>query len=161
MAREAVFIIGGDQATRDAFAFLFDTHGLATRDFASPAEFLATYVPGTPGCLLFVEGVAANGLAHLSALRDRGVALAAVVVAEVPTPALHDSAASLDAVLIDALDIAYLTPAVEQALTRSPSPRIKGPNRADRPLQDDNRGRNKRRCSASLTARLGYIGVFA
>lgn len=47
-----VFIVDDDKAMRDALQWLIQSVQLAVRTFASAEEFLETYDPAAPGCLL-------------------------------------------------------------------------------------------------------------
>jgi len=50
--RPCVFIVDDDDAVRDSLGLVMETAGLACQTFESAEHFLATYCPGTPGCLL-------------------------------------------------------------------------------------------------------------
>lgn len=47
-----VFVVDDDQAMRDSLRFLITSDGLAVECFASAEEFLDSYTPGRPGCLV-------------------------------------------------------------------------------------------------------------
>jgi len=47
-----VFVVDDDQAMRDSLRFLITSDGLAVECFASAEEFLDSYSPGRPGCLV-------------------------------------------------------------------------------------------------------------
>jgi FixJ family two-component response regulator len=47
-----IFIVDDDHAVRDALGLIMETAGLAYRAFESAEQFLQTYCPGQPGCLL-------------------------------------------------------------------------------------------------------------
>lgn len=51
-ADPTVFIVDDDEAVRDALGLLLRSVGLASEAHASGDEFLATFDPGRPGCLL-------------------------------------------------------------------------------------------------------------
>jgi len=118
VAQAVVFIIGEEQVTRDALAFLLGTHGLTVRQFTNPAEALSAHIPRLAGCVLLAQETAADGLISLAMLRREGVSLPAVLMAETPTRVLHDRAAELDATVVDVLCVPVLVHAVEQALDR-------------------------------------------
>ncbi len=47
-----VFIVDDDDAVRDGLAMVMDTVGLAYQTFDNALDFLQSYKPGTPGCLV-------------------------------------------------------------------------------------------------------------
>jgi RNA polymerase sigma factor (sigma-70 family) len=47
-----VFIVDDDQEVREAIALLMDSVGLAAESFASAQDYLETFDPGRPGCLV-------------------------------------------------------------------------------------------------------------
>jgi RNA polymerase sigma factor (sigma-70 family) len=47
-----VYIVEDDDAVRDSLSLLLSLHGLRTMVFASAEEFLRTWGPGRPGCLV-------------------------------------------------------------------------------------------------------------
>ena len=47
-----VFIVDDDPAVRDALGLVMETASLAYQTFESAEQFLQTYCPGNPGCLL-------------------------------------------------------------------------------------------------------------
>ena len=47
-----IFIVDDDHAVRDALGLIMETAGLAYQAFESAEQFLQTYCPGQPGCLL-------------------------------------------------------------------------------------------------------------
>lgn len=47
-----VFIVDDDASVRDSLEYLFQSVGLRAEKFASAAEFLGSYDPGSPGCLV-------------------------------------------------------------------------------------------------------------
>lgn len=51
-APSTVFIVDDDQALRDSLRFLFESVGLRVETHASAHEFLASYHPDRPGCVI-------------------------------------------------------------------------------------------------------------
>jgi len=47
-----IFIVDDDHAVRDALGLIMETAGFAYQAFESAEQFLQTYCPGQPGCLL-------------------------------------------------------------------------------------------------------------
>lgn len=102
-----VFVVDDEAGVRSSLTRLFRSAGLATEDFASPAEFLSRYDPEAAGCLVLdfampgMDGVELQGL-----LAERGSQLPIVFLtgqAEVP-----DSVAALKRGALD-----FLTKPVE------------------------------------------------
>ena len=73
MSDPTVFVVDDESGVRSALTRLFRSAGWATRDFASPEEFLASYDPEAAGCLVLdfaMPGL--DGVQLQSALRDMG-----------------------------------------------------------------------------------------
>jgi FixJ family two-component response regulator len=72
-ARSCVFLIDDDEALRRATTRLLAAHALEVRTFATAEEFLATYDPGLPGCLLLdLRLPGRSGLELQRALAEHG-----------------------------------------------------------------------------------------
>jgi len=52
MTPPTVFIVDDDDAARDSLAMLLQLKGYSARTFATAEEFLETYRPEWPGCLV-------------------------------------------------------------------------------------------------------------
>ena len=76
-----VFVVDDDEAVRNSLRFLLKSVGLATRTLASAAEFLETYSPSQPGCLVLdVRMPGMSGLELQQQLNVRGAVIPVIVI---------------------------------------------------------------------------------
>jgi FixJ family two-component response regulator len=76
-----VFVVDDDPGIRDSVTWLFQSVGLTVATYASAQQFLDTYDPARPGCLILdVRLPGMGGLDLLEALRRRGATLPVIVV---------------------------------------------------------------------------------
>jgi two-component system, LuxR family, response regulator FixJ len=76
-----VYVIDDDDAVRDSISMLLEAHAVAVRTYASAAAFLRDVSPAWTGCLLVdVNKPGMTGLELLDQLRERGIALPAIVM---------------------------------------------------------------------------------
>ena len=76
-----VFVVDDDPGIRDSVTWLFQSVGLPVETYGSAQEFLDTYEPSRPGCLILdVRLPGMGGLDMLEALRRRGATLPVIVV---------------------------------------------------------------------------------
>ena len=50
--RPTVYVVDDDEAIRTLWRWLMESNGMEVRTFASAAEFIASYVPSEPACLV-------------------------------------------------------------------------------------------------------------
>ena len=80
-AQPTVFVVDDDPGIRDSVTWLFQSVGLSVETYGSAQQFLDTYVPTRPGCLILdVRLPGMGGLDLLEALRRRGATLPVIVV---------------------------------------------------------------------------------
>lgn len=116
-----VFLVDDDASVRDSVSLLLGLHGHAVSVFASAEDFLAAARPEWAGCaILDIRMPGMDGIALLAAMRERGIALPAVVVT-----AHGDVATARAAFKGDALDFlekpfeeAALLAAIDSAFAR-------------------------------------------
>jgi FixJ family two-component response regulator len=88
MRSAMVYIVDDDSDMRESLCWLFHTVGLATTAFASPSEFLATFRPTGPGCLILdIRMPGTSGLELLEEMKRRNLRLPVLFVtayADVP-----------------------------------------------------------------------------
>ena len=76
-----VFVVDDDASVRDSLALLLSLSGHATAVFASAEDFLAAARPDWAGCAVVdIRMPGMDGLALLGAMKERGIALPAVIV---------------------------------------------------------------------------------
>ena len=76
-----VFVVDDDPGIRDSVTWLFQSVGLRVETYGSAQQFLDTYVPTRPGCLILdVRLPGMGGLDLLEELRRRGATLPVIVV---------------------------------------------------------------------------------
>jgi RNA polymerase sigma factor (sigma-70 family) len=76
-----VFVVDDDEAVRSAMRMLIKSSGLAVQTFASATEFLDTYEPTTPGCLVLdLRMPGLSGLELQEELNKRRITLPLIVV---------------------------------------------------------------------------------
>jgi len=76
-----VFVVDDDEAVRNSLRFLLKSVGLATRTLASSAEFLETYSPSQPGCLVLdVRMPGMSGLELQQQLNVRGAVIPVIFI---------------------------------------------------------------------------------
>ena len=76
-----VFVVDDDRGIRDSVTWLFQSVGLRVQTFGGAQEFLDTYHPSRPGCLILdVRLPGMGGLDLLEALRGRGATLPVIVL---------------------------------------------------------------------------------
>jgi len=80
-APPTVFVVDDDEAVRNSLRFLLKSVGLPTRAFASAQEFLETYQPSQPGCLVLdVRMPAMSGLELQQQLNLRGAIIPVIFI---------------------------------------------------------------------------------
>jgi len=116
-----VFVVDDEAGVRKSLIRLFESAGLTTEGFASPAEFLSAYDPAATGCIVLdfampgMDGVELQGL-----LRERGSQLPIVFLtgqAEVPDSVTALKRGALD-FLTKPVEPDELLAAVRAALAR-------------------------------------------
>jgi FixJ family two-component response regulator len=89
MSEPTVFVVDDDPATRDSVQFLAESVRIPVESFASAEEFLASYEPSRPGCLLLdVRMPGMGGLELQERLKTEGIDLPIIMVSaygDVPT----------------------------------------------------------------------------
>ena len=76
-----VFVVDDDEAVRNSLRFLLKSVGLATRTLASAAEFLESYSPSQPGCLVLdVRMPGMSGLELQQQLNVRGAVIPVIFI---------------------------------------------------------------------------------
>lgn len=80
--QQTVFVIDDDHAVRESIAALVDIRGMPVETFASAEDFLASYRPETPGCLVtdlrIEHGM--SGIELQVALQERGCEIPVIVI---------------------------------------------------------------------------------
>jgi len=88
-AEPTVFVVDDDPAMRDSLRWLLQSAGLAVDTYATAEEFLSTYDPGKPGCLVLdVRMPGMSGLNLQDELGARNIGLPVIIItgyAAVPT----------------------------------------------------------------------------
>jgi RNA polymerase sigma factor (sigma-70 family) len=80
-AESTVFIVDDEPAIRKSLALLIQSVGLAAQAFGSADEFLASYDPRRPGCLILdVRMPRMSGLELQRALADRQVQIPIIII---------------------------------------------------------------------------------
>lgn len=86
--RPLVYVVDDDPAMRSSLRWLIESVGLTVRTCASAQEFLRTYTPGDPGCLVLdVRMPGMSGLDLQAELKARKIRLPILIItgyAEVP-----------------------------------------------------------------------------
>jgi two-component system response regulator DctR len=89
MIGPTVFVVDDDEAVRDSIQELAASVGLTVETFASAADYLATFDPGRPGCLVLdVRMARMSGLALQAKLDEMGARIPIVFISghgDVPT----------------------------------------------------------------------------
>ena len=76
-----VFVVDDDEGVRNSLRFLLKSVGLATRALASANEFLETYKPNQPGCLILdVRMPGMSGLELQQQLNVRGAVIPVIFI---------------------------------------------------------------------------------
>lgn len=76
-----VFVIDDDEAVRNSLRLLLKSLGLAVRTFASAQEFLPTYEPRDPGCLILdIRMPGMSGLELQQQLNIRGATIPVIFI---------------------------------------------------------------------------------
>lgn len=97
-----VVLVDDDDALRAALKFSLEIEGYTVIACDTGEALLALDLPADAGCLVVDYKLdALNGLDALEALRDRGVALPAIVITSFANPMLLSRAAQLDAEVVE------------------------------------------------------------
>jgi RNA polymerase sigma factor (sigma-70 family) len=76
-----VFVIDDESSMRQALALLVRSIGIACDTFSSADEFLASYSPGTPGCLVLdIRLPGMSGLQLQETLAQRGITIPIIMI---------------------------------------------------------------------------------
>jgi len=80
-ADTTVFIVDDDEAVRDSLGWLMKTVGLATEVFASARDFLDSYDPRRPGCLVLdIRMPGMSGLELQEKLAEDAIPLPVIII---------------------------------------------------------------------------------
>jgi FixJ family two-component response regulator len=76
-----IYVVDDDEGVRNSLRFLLKSVGLATRTLASAREFLETYKPGQPGCVVLdVRMPGMSGLELQQQLNVRGAIIPVIFI---------------------------------------------------------------------------------
>jgi two-component system response regulator FixJ len=76
MSKQIIYVVDDDDTFRKSLQWLLESVGLAVRTFATAAEFLDGYVPGSPGCLVLdIRMPGMSGLQLQDQLASRGIGM--------------------------------------------------------------------------------------
>jgi two-component system, LuxR family, response regulator FixJ len=76
MTKPFIYVVDDDDTFRKSLQWLLESVGLAVRTFATAAEFLEGYVPGSPGCLVLdIRMPGMSGLQLQDQLDSRGIGM--------------------------------------------------------------------------------------
>jgi|SRR5262249_18436433 len=117
-----VFVIDDDHAVRNSLKFSLEIEGFSVRAYPEPSKLLAEAdLPGL-GCLVIDYNLPEmNGLALLNRLRERGVAMPALLITTHPSLTLRERAAAAGMRIIEKpLFNDTLLDGVREALARQP-----------------------------------------
>jgi two-component system response regulator DctR len=127
MTEQTVFIIDDDEAFRDSVKELVSSVGLAAEVFRSALEFLETYDPARPGCLVLdVRMARMSGIALQARLREMDARIPIVFISghgdiEMAVTAIKNGAVDFvqkpyhEQQLLDAIDEALRRDAAQRA----------------------------------------------
>jgi two-component system response regulator FixJ len=98
--KPTVFIVDDDPAVREYLQWLIESVGLPTQAFGTASQFLDTYEPDTPGCLVLdVRMPGSSGFDLQAELRTRKITLPVIMMtayAEVPMAVRALKAGAID-----------------------------------------------------------------
>jgi FixJ family two-component response regulator len=95
-ATPTVFIVDDDEAVRDSFRVLLESHGLTVKDYGSTAEFARDYRPQAEACLILDQHLpGSTGLDFLASPEGARLGLAVILVTGRGEPALESRALAL------------------------------------------------------------------
>ena len=76
MSKPFIYVVDDDDTFRKSLQWLLESVGLAVKTFATAAEFIEGYVPGSPGCLVLdIRMPGMSGLQLQDQLADRGIGM--------------------------------------------------------------------------------------
>ena len=127
MGEPTVFIIDDDEAFRDSVQELVSSVGLATETFRSALEFVETFDPARPGCLVLdVRMARMSGIALQAKLKEMGALIPIVFIS-----GHGDIATAVNAIKDGAVDFVQkpyheqqLLDAIDEALRRDAAQRV-------------------------------------
>lgn len=129
-----VFLVDDDEALCAATTRLLDAHGFAVRSFLSAESFMASFAPGTPGCLLLdLRMPGKSGLELQQWLGENKVEIPIVFLtghADVPTSVFAMKKGAVDFLQKPARE-EDLIAALERALAKDVSARRHSGERAE------------------------------
>ena len=80
-AEPTVFIVDDERAVRESIRWLVESVGLDVEMFASALEFLDSYNPGRPGCVVLdVRMPGMGGVDAMETFRARGITMPVIVI---------------------------------------------------------------------------------
>jgi RNA polymerase sigma factor (sigma-70 family) len=132
MGEPTVFIIDDDEAFRDSVKELVSSVGLATETFPSALQFMETFDPARPGCVVLdVRMARMSGIALQATLKDMGALIPIVFISghgdiEMAVKAIKDGAVDFvqkpyhEQQLLDAIDEALRRDAAQRAQNADP-----------------------------------------
>ena len=102
-----VFLVDDDDSLRSALKFMLESEGLTVRAYSCPEGLLAEGGTRRDGCLVTDYNMPGmNGLELVSALRNRGDSMPAILVTSDSNRTVRDRATAANVPLIDKLNSA-------------------------------------------------------
>ncbi|MBX7248637.1 MAG: response regulator [Caulobacteraceae bacterium] len=97
-----ILLVEDDAALVDALSFAFGLEGFRVRAYFMPQSLLDAAVPADADCLVVDYNLPGmDGLSLVDRLRERGVALPAILVTTQPTAQLRRDAAAREVTIIE------------------------------------------------------------
>jgi two-component system response regulator FixJ len=119
-ARQVILVVDDDEAVRQSLKALMEAEGFEVRAFSSGPDLLNETNLPVIGCLLVDYHMPAmNGLELVSALRDRGISIPAILITSNPAKYVRDRAAAVAVLVIEKPSPgSYLVDSVRQAVAK-------------------------------------------
>jgi FixJ family two-component response regulator len=97
-----VVLVDDDAALRNALSFRLELDGFAVEALRSGEELLARALPQAPVCLVLDQNLSGiSGIDALTRLRERSVAIPALIITSHPKPSVRSAAVALDALIVE------------------------------------------------------------
>jgi two-component system, LuxR family, response regulator FixJ len=120
IAKQVILVVDDDEAVRDSLRNMMESEGFEVRAFSNGHDLLGEASLPATGCLVVDYHMPAmDGLELVTALRNRGVSIPAILITGNPTKYVRDRAAAIAVLVVEKPGLgSYLLDCVREAVAK-------------------------------------------